>query len=205
MGSKMSDFRIIRNDIIISGTTYKVTSTVLLMIEILEDYLTLAQNFPIVKEEVSIRMNEIIRSYNSQSCHLIVNAGAVTLQKIKTKNITAKHLGLSALCIRFVVYIMGCIEKRSPIYDSEKLRATLEDHIDIIVKKLHQIIMFKANGSQKQINLLETPSKGTASIVNNAKILLEILFDYFDKKTLSKIFTADLLKVYVQAVSTLKV
>ena len=58
MGSKtMSDFRIIRNDIIISGRTYKVTSTVLLMVEILEDYLTLAQNFPIVMEEVSMRMN----------------------------------------------------------------------------------------------------------------------------------------------------
>lgn len=42
----MSDFRIIRNDIIISGVTYKVTATVLLMMEILEDYLTLSQNFP---------------------------------------------------------------------------------------------------------------------------------------------------------------
>lgn len=46
----MSDFRIIRHDIIISGRTYKVTQTVLLMLEILEDYLTLAQNFPIIKE-----------------------------------------------------------------------------------------------------------------------------------------------------------
>lgn len=70
-------------------------------------------------------MNEIIRSYNSSSCQLIVHAGAVALQKIKTKNITAKHLGLSSLCLSFIVYIMGCIEKRLQIYDSEKLKASL--------------------------------------------------------------------------------
>lgn len=81
----------------------------------------------------------------------------------------------------------------------------MEDHIDIIVKKLNQIILFKSNSAQKQINLEDTPSKGTATIVNNTKILLEIMLDYFDKNTLSKIFTGDLLKIYVDGISGLKI
>lgn len=53
----IGNFRIIRNDITINGQTYKVTETLLLLLEILEDYMTLAQNFPIIKSEVGIRIN----------------------------------------------------------------------------------------------------------------------------------------------------
>lgn len=48
----VGNFRIIRNDIIINGQTYKVTESVLLLLEILEDYMTLAQNFPSIKKDV---------------------------------------------------------------------------------------------------------------------------------------------------------
>lgn len=152
-----------------------------------------------------MRMNEIIRSYNSSSCQLIVHAGAVALQKIKTKNITARHLGLSSLCLSFIIYIMDCIEKRISIYDHDKLRASLQEHIDTIIKKLNQIIMLKSTTAQKDINLDNTPSRGTAAIVNNTKILLEILADYYDKPTLSLIFTPELLKVYLDGISGLKI
>jgi hypothetical protein len=43
------------------------------------------------------------------SCQLIVHAGAVALQKLKTKNITSKHLALSSISLKFILYIMECI------------------------------------------------------------------------------------------------
>lgn len=157
----VSNFRIIRNDIIINGQTYKVTQTLLLLLEILEDYMALAQNFPILKNEIGIRINEIIRSYNVSSCQLIVHAGAVALQKIKTKNITSRHLALSSLCLSFIIYVMECLEKRVEILDYGKLRQSLEEHTEIIVKKLNQILVYKATTSKADINLKNTPSKGT--------------------------------------------
>ena len=45
----------------------------------------------------------MLRSYNSSSCQLIIHAGAIALGKLKTKNITAKHLALSYLCLNFLV------------------------------------------------------------------------------------------------------
>lgn len=125
----MGNFRIIRNDIIINGQNYKVTQTLLLLLEILEDYMTLAQNFPLIKSEIGIRINEIIRSYNVSSCQLIVHAGAVALQKIKTKNITSRHLALSSLCVSFVLYIMECLEKRVEIMEYQKLKQSLDEHV----------------------------------------------------------------------------
>lgn len=65
--------------------------------------------------------------------------------------------------------------------DYEKLKQSIEEHADIIVKKLNQILVYKANSSKIDINLKNTPSKGTESIVSNTKILLEILSDYYGK------------------------
>jgi len=57
---------------------------------------------------------------------LIVHAGAVALQKIKTKNITSRHLALSSLCLKFILFIIDCISQRVEILDAEKLRGSIE-------------------------------------------------------------------------------
>ena len=115
--STIGNFRIIRNEIIIEGKIYKVTKTVLFIIEVLEDYLNLVQSYPFIKEDVASKIYELLRSYNSSSTQLILHAGAVVLGKLKTKNITAKHLALSCLCLSFILYLMECILKRANIFD----------------------------------------------------------------------------------------
>lgn len=52
MGSQlmMGNFRIIRSEIIIDHRVYKVTETLLLMLEIIEDYLHLAQYYPFAQK-----------------------------------------------------------------------------------------------------------------------------------------------------------
>lgn len=47
------------------------------------------------------------------------------------------------------------------ILDYGKLRQSLEEHTEIIVKKLNQILVYKATTSKADINLKNTPSKGT--------------------------------------------
>lgn len=70
---------------------------------------------------------------------------------------------------------MDCIEKRVEIMDVDKLKQSVEEHFDMIIKKLNQILIFKSNSAKSEINLNSTPSKGTESIVSNTKILFEIL------------------------------
>lgn len=57
------------------------------------------------------------------------------------------------------------------------------------MKKLETILKSKVTQSVNEIKLESSPTKGTEAIVNNCKILHDILIDYFDPKTLKKIFT----------------
>ena len=123
---KQSNFRIIRTDIMIEGQTFKITETVLLLVEIVEDYMLLAQFYPEIGGQIAIKLTEMFRTYNSSSLQLIVHAGAVALGKIKTKSITAKHLALSTLCLRFCLFILDCIKNRIKIPDLDKIYKDIE-------------------------------------------------------------------------------
>lgn len=63
----LGDFRIIRNDIYIKGKSYKITETVLVVIEVIEDYMAIVQNFPSIEREVGNKINEFLRAYSSSS------------------------------------------------------------------------------------------------------------------------------------------
>ena len=77
----------------------------------------LVQFYPFAKQEVGLKIFELMRAYNTSSHQLIIMGGAVKLQKIKTKNITAKHLALNSLCLSFLIYIIECLHDKVPIYE----------------------------------------------------------------------------------------
>ena len=107
---------------------YKVTATLLLLLEFIEDYVHLVQFYPFVKEEAGKKILELVRAFHGTSHQLIFLAGAVKLGKIKSKTITARHLALNSLCLAFLVYIIDCIKDRVPISEEEKLRHELVSH-----------------------------------------------------------------------------
>lgn len=123
-----ADFRIIRSEIIVEGRSYKVTETLLLLLEIVEDYMQVAQLYPFVAEEVGVKVYELLKAYNTSSHQLIVLGGAVKLGKIRTKNITAKHLALDSLCLSFLLYLLPRISQRLPLYEHERIRRDLQTH-----------------------------------------------------------------------------
>lgn len=197
-GNKIiGNFRIIRNQIIVENKVYKVTETLLLLMQIIEDYLHIAQFYPFVSQQVGIKIYQLLKNYNSVSNQLIIQGGAVKLQKIKTKNITARHLALNSLCLSFIIYIMDCISKRIEIYDQLKIRRQISQHQESILKKLNSILASKINQALPDINFNTTPTKGTEFIVNNTKILHDILADFYSKEILSKIFTKDNSQLYL--------
>lgn len=201
----INQFRIIRNEIIIDHKVYKVTGTLLLLLEFIEDYMHLVQFYPFVREEAGIKIFELMRAYHSTSHQLIFLAGAVKLQKIKSKSITARHLALNSLCLSFLLYIIDCIKDRVPIYEEDKIRNDLLVHENNIIRRLGTILSGKYTQALPDINLSSVPSKGTEAIVSNTKNLYDILTDFYQSDVLGHIFVGSLVSMYLDRLKTMEV
>jgi hypothetical protein len=157
----------------------------------------LAQLYPFVAQQVGVKVHELLKAYNTSSHQLIILGGAVKLHRIRTKNITAKHLALDSLCLSFLLYLLPRIAQRIPLHEHERIRRDLQAHEETAIKKLSSILVGKINQALPDINLNSTPTKGTEFIVNNTKVLHDILADFYCRDTLSLIFTGDNLRAYL--------
>ena len=83
---------IMKNEIFINNKRYRLTSSFLLLVKIIYDFLHIAQKFRFSGSITITRLFDIIKYYSSFSCQLILGAGAIPLGVIKM--ITAKILGI---------------------------------------------------------------------------------------------------------------
>lgn len=165
----------------------------------------LAQFYPFAKEQVGVKIYELIRAYHTESHKLIVKGLAVKLGKIKSKTITAKHLALNSLCLAFILFIVTRIRERVPVYEENKIKEEVQEHYQSIINKLGSILSGKITQALPDINFSVTPSKGTEAIVNSTKILHDILADFYQKDTLSNIFVRENTLNYLNHLKSMEV
>lgn len=154
---------------------YKFIETFLLLIEIFEEYVRIHDSFHNICEQVSAAILKLAGYYNSYSFKLIVEAGAVHFQKLKTKNITARHLSVSALCLEFLLLILDALSKRIKMHNYLETIESIKSHHNEISKKLRAILQVKTSKSLPDITLTVVPSPGSLSIINAAKALHDII------------------------------
>ena len=63
----------------------------------------------------------------------------------------------------------------------------------------------KYNQALPDVNLVSVPSKGTEVIVNNTKNLHDILIDFYQRDTLTKIFVKSNVELFLSKVRSLEV
>ncbi|KAI9923265.1 hypothetical protein PsorP6_002730 [Peronosclerospora sorghi] len=87
-----------RKCVSICGKSFRVVWSVLLMLEIVMNYMSCAANFPVLATDVLQRSIEIFRLFNSRTTQLVLGAGA--MQMARLKSISARHLGNSFMLMR---------------------------------------------------------------------------------------------------------
>lgn len=141
------NIRIIKNECVIEGRSYKLSKAFLYLLELLEEYVRLAEAFPLLQEEVGIKICEVVQYYNKYAYQLIIGAKAVALGRIKNKNITARHLCVCSLCVEMLTMLLRKISERIKITDLNKTIESLTNHHNEIVKKLKSILMARVTAS----------------------------------------------------------
>jgi vacuolar protein sorting-associated protein 54 len=74
----------------IDDRTYFVVSATLEVLTLLQDYLRLVINLPLLTTDTMSRVIEFLKAFNSRTCQVVLGAGA--MRSAGLKNITAKHL-----------------------------------------------------------------------------------------------------------------
>ncbi|DBA81853.1 hypothetical protein WJX77_011322 [Trebouxia sp. C0004] len=76
---------------------FHVAHTVLLLLRMLQTYMTFQQAVPLLAADTARRAVELIKVFNSRMCQLVLGAGAMQVSGLRS--ITAKHLALSSQCL----------------------------------------------------------------------------------------------------------
>eukprot|EP01024_Parvocaulis_polyphysoides_P031215 TRINITY_DN28278_c0_g1_i1.p2 TRINITY_DN28278_c0_g1~~TRINITY_DN28278_c0_g1_i1.p2 ORF type:complete len:272 (-),score=38.19 TRINITY_DN28278_c0_g1_i1:303-1034(-) len=111
--------------------------------------------------EVMHRVIFLLKTYNSQTCTLVLGAGA--MQSAGLKSITAKHLALSCQCLGVVIalqpFLQRAILRNTPepkaqflLPDLQRLQQDLVVHRDQIHQKLVTIMKERLQGSLTQLD-----------------------------------------------------
>lgn len=135
------------------------------------------------------KVSELVRAYSLQSYQLIVAAGALKFERIKTKNITARQLCLSWNCLQLIAALLETFTHP----EMRKATEALNQHCEEISKRLSGIISLKIDNevaSLHQLNLkaqLTCPTQQTTNIVVNYKQMLEILLEFMGQDIVRQI------------------
>lgn len=113
----------------------------------MEEYVRIHDSFINISDNVGAALLKLSGFYNSYSFKLIVEAGAVHFLKIKTKNITARHLAISSLCLEFLLLVLEGLSKRIKMIAYDETINNIKTHHNEIAKKLRAILQVKITKS----------------------------------------------------------
>ncbi|KAH9126589.1 hypothetical protein LEN26_008869 [Aphanomyces euteiches] len=174
------------------STSFRVVWSVLLAMEIVMNYLSLAVNFPVLATDVLQRTIEILRLYNSRTTQLVLGAGA--MQVAHLKSISAKHLGLASQSLEVIIayiphikfQLAALLTQRQKLLLDE-LDKVLQDYVehndkifakfisiveDQIMKKFLETVEMDVNYDDATLLIPSAPLKG---ISQNTVKLYQVL------------------------------
>eukprot|EP01134_Creolimax_fragrantissima_P002294 CFRG2294T1 len=136
------------NHIDVAGEQFYVVGSLLMFLQMLQEYATCAADINIVSTDVLNCSIDLLQFYNSRVHQLILQAGAIELSGLKT--ITAKHLALSSQCLaviqKFIPLVRSAISKnltvkqRLLLSEFSRMEKDYAEHQAEIVRKIVDIM-----------------------------------------------------------------
>ncbi|KAJ2003654.1 hypothetical protein GGI04_002890 [Coemansia thaxteri] len=95
----------------IGDEAFHVVGCSLVLVKSVVEYLQCAVNIPTLATDVLQRLVEVLKTFNSRTCQVVLGAGA--MRSAGLKNISAKHLALASeslsLCMALIPHVKECL------------------------------------------------------------------------------------------------
>lgn len=135
------------NGLVIKNETYGATASLLVLLEITWNYWQAARRLQKTQDNITCKMCETIKLFNSQTRDLLLLGG--TTHTVKMKTVTTKNLALSAAGLYFFINLIPFIKPRiSAIGASNEVinlqfndvTKSLETHLNQVIDKILEVM-----------------------------------------------------------------
>lgn len=144
----------------LNGQRFHVVTSLLILLKLLDEYLVLQESVPLFSSEVAHRATELLKTYNTTSCQLVLGAGAMRTAGLKS--ISAKHL---AVCSQAILMLSAALpflrvgltsplppqRQQLLIPEFDHLQQDLVLHVEEIHGKLVDIMQDRLQMAAKQV------------------------------------------------------
>jgi len=94
----------------VKGEMFAVVGTVLLLMRMMADYCKCVRDIPTTVPEVLTKLVELLKTFNSRTCQLVMGAGALQLVGLKT--ISTKNLALASRSLQLALLLVSLIKRK---------------------------------------------------------------------------------------------
>jgi vacuolar protein sorting-associated protein 54 len=143
----------------IDDNRYILVPSVIALLPTIDTFLSLTASIPSFTPQISTSLLDVLRTFNSRSCQLILGAGAT--RSAGLKNITTKHLALASQALSFIValvpYLRECVRRHLPagqtsvLAEFDKTKRLYQDHQSGIHDKLVEIMTTRSQAHVKAL------------------------------------------------------
>jgi vacuolar protein sorting-associated protein 54 len=171
----------------INSTRFILAASAVALLSPLDTLLSLTSSLPTLTPQLATAILDLLRTFNSRTCQLILGAGAT--RSAGLKNITTKHLALASQALSFVIelvpYIREAVRRHLPpgggqisstvntgiggaapppgnvLQEFDKLKRLYQDHQSGIQDKLVEIMTSRSNAHVKAMTAINFDSQAT--------------------------------------------
>ncbi|KAJ2747465.1 hypothetical protein GGI20_000454 [Coemansia sp. BCRC 34301] len=201
----------------IGDEAFHVVGCSLVLVKSVVEYLQCAINIPMLATDVLQRLVEVLKSFNSRTCQVVLGAGA--MRSAGLKNISAKHLALASeslsLCIELIPHVKECL-RHIMSASQEVLLAQLDraatdfaNHQGELHRKLVTIMTDRADYHARMLSAAkwddldaqsQPPVPAMDALVKEVRKLHKVLKRYLPPSALRSVF-AQIFAMYEEKLS----
>lgn len=118
-GVTSNNIRKAANALKIGSQEYVTVGTVLMLIRLVSEYIVCAYDLPLLAPVIGRNLAELLRTFNSRSCQLVLGAGALRTAGLKT--ITSTNLALTSRALQLVLWLIPHLRAHFSSLSSDSL------------------------------------------------------------------------------------